>query len=39
MIIACKNGDFELVKILLDHGADKNIKSEDGQSALDIGES
>ena len=36
---ACHNGHIEVVNVLLANGADPNIKSKDGQTALEFGES
>jgi len=37
-LIACDRGNLDLVKILLENGANPKIKSKNGKTALDIGE-
>ena len=36
--LACEHGNLDLVKFLLENGADPKIKSKNGKTALDIGE-
>ena len=35
LIVATKNGNFDVVKILLDNGADIDAKDDEGKTALD----
>ena len=38
LIIACTDGYLEIVKLLLEAGADPNIRNKKDRTALDIGE-
>jgi hypothetical protein len=35
--LACEHGNLDLVKFLLENGADPKIKSKNGKTALDMG--
>lgn len=34
--LACLSGDFKIVKLLIKHGADKNLRDKQGQRPLDL---
>ena len=36
LVVAASHGDLDLVRLLLDHGADPNLGAMEGKSALDI---
>lgn len=36
LYVACENGDYKIIEILLKRGADPNIYDHNGQSALDL---
>lgn len=36
LIIAARNGNTEIVEMLLNHGADLTLQNDSGESALDV---